>query len=189
MLRLDTPERFRAVYGFSKEDLNPERIRKYDQVVNQGVNVWRKRGRAGENATGYEFMPCSIGGVVLWNPIMRCSSRKTVIDTPLVERRGAVKEIVSTDDYVITIRGTIKRPDGYWPADEIEALNEMYLRNEALPILSPRTAILLNGNEYVVITNIDFPEKPGFTESVDWMIECTSDIPFSLELDENGNEL
>lgn len=153
-----------------------------EQITGIGGQLWKPR--AGN--AGYEFMPVTLNGVALWNPIIRASGRKTVVETPMVDRGGSVKEIISLDDYVISIRGTIKRQDGYWPDAEIAELLDVWRLNEAIPIESALTGRLLNGNEYVVITHLDFPDRQGFVESIDYSIECVSDIPFMIELNENS---
>lgn len=150
------------------------------QLTGLGDKIWMEPQDNGV----YQFMPVSLNGISLWNPIIRAVGRKTIVETPLIERRGSVKEIISIDDYVINIRGIIKRKDGYWPDRELEELLSLYRLNEAIPIQSALTGRLLNGEEYVVITNLDLPEQPGFVESINYSIECVSDIPFELELEE-----
>lgn len=179
----NSEEKQLASYGLGKKDLGLPNNEKRKGLSSIGAMAWK----VGDEGTD-EFMPVKLGGVQLWAPVMRIAGRKTVVETPLVEQNGSVKEIISTDDYVISIRGTIKRKDGKWPDEELLTLLELYQRNEAVPILSAKTAALLNGNEYVVITNINLPDKQGFTESIAYNIECVSDIPFVLELDDKGNE-
>lgn len=147
-----------------------------------GGTLWREKDGI------YEFMPVKLGGVQLWGPQIRITGRKTIVETQLVERGGSVKEIISTDDYIINIRGVIKTTDGLWPDEELNILLELYRKNEAVPIESAKTASVLNGNEYVVITNLSLPGNPGFVESIRYEIECVSDTPFTLELNDNGNE-
>lgn len=175
--------RMKALYGVDAEKYNdvPDIKGKKAQVSSLGKALWNsKNGK-------WEFMPVTLGGVELWNPIIRITARKTVVETPMVEQEGSVKEIISLDDYIINIRGIIKTADGTWPNDEIAALAELWKRKEAIPIFNAKTAHFLNGNENVVITNLTIPESPGKTESEAYEIECVSDIAFSLELDENGN--
>lgn len=177
--------KYKALFGPSVEELAQEMQpnTKREQSLSVGGELWRQLPNG-----VYEFMPIVLGGVQLWGPQIRIVGRKTIIETPLVERKGSVKEIISTDDYIISIRGTIKRQDGLWPEEELARLIELYERNEALEIESAITNRILNGDEYVVITNLQLPGKPGFTESIDFEIECVVDIPFELELDEDGNE-
>lgn len=148
-----------------------------DQQTHNGKSLWRKVD------DGYEFMPVKIGELDLWNPVIRVTARKTIVETPLVEREGSVKEIISLDDYIINIRGIIKNKTGLWPADEVKQLFDLWKQNKALPIQSAITAIALSGNENVVITNLSLPEQQGKVESVAYEIECVSDQSFTLEIE------
>lgn len=181
---VDIPSWAKSVYGFTKEDLKSgvRRVNKHVQSSSLEVKVWRERNNPKEQG-GWQFMPVVLGGVQLWEPVIRLVARKTVVETPLVERDGSVKEIISMDDYIINIRGIIKNNTGLWPDEEIGMLAELYRRNEAIPIISALTSHFLNGNEYAVITNLNIPETPGYVESVRYEIECVSDIPFELELE------
>lgn len=180
--RLDTPARFKSLYGVKSEDLEQGLAKSERNLTALGGQLYRSVGST------YEFMPVRLGGLQLWNPIIRAVCRKTVVETPLVERNGSVKEIVSTDDWVINIKGTIKLSGGGWPDQALEDLLAMFYRNEAVSIESALTARLLNGNEYVVLTNLSLPDKQGKEQSIDYEIECVSDIAFELELnDEDGN--
>lgn len=170
----DIPQQFRGLYGFRAESLevnarNP-RSTLGDEVFKMKEGVW-------------QFMPVSLGGIDLWNPIIRIQGRKTVVETQMVERAGSVKEIISLDDYVINIRGLIKRVDGSWPDRELAELEALWTRNEAIPIRSAITAILMNGNEYVVLTNLNLPERPGHTELIAYEMEMVSDTQFELEIE------
>ncbi len=56
------------------------------------------------------FMPVALNGYQLpLEPIISISGKKTIIETPLTgnTRRGTVKEIITTDDYEVKIRGII----------------------------------------------------------------------------------
>ena len=164
---------------FTEEGLQdvPKANDKSIATTETGASLWKSAGN------GYVFMPCTLGGIELWNPIMRVTGRKTIIETSLVERKGSVKEIINQDDYVINIRGVIKTTDGSWPDKEVKMLKELFERNESLDIISALTAIMLEGNEHVVITNLTLPEQQGRTESVIYELELTSDQAFELELE------
>lgn len=176
--KYDTPERFKSLYGVKSADLQGQLRSARDKRTALGGELYRTI------PGGYEFMPVSLGGLQLWAPVIRAVCRKTVVETPLVERDGSVKEIISTDDWIINIRGVIKRSDGEWPDAELEQLLDIYRRNEAVSIQSALTNRLLNGAEYVVITNLSLPERQGYTQSVEYQIECVADKPFELVIDE-----
>lgn len=127
------------------------------------------------------YMPVKLGGVELWNPVMRAIARKTIVETKLTERNGSVKEIISQDDYVLNIKGWIKKTDNVWPEEEVRQLNELFRRNEALEIDSALTCILLEGqDEMAVIKSLSFPTVKGET-AVMYELELITDVGFDLE--------
>lgn len=182
------PHILRSEGGEPAKDFQPEDIKdrlpnaqeRKKQATALGDKIWL------EQNSGYQFMPVALDGIQLWHPRIRVTAKKNIVETHLVERNGSVKEIVSTEDFVINIQGTIKRTDGLWPDEELGQLIEIWKKNEAIPIKSAITGRLLNGHEEVVIKSIDLPDRPGFVESIDYAIECISDIPFLLELNEDS---
>lgn len=181
----DIPAEMQALYGVRADQFELKR----QALSKTGSEFWKQ-----DSDGRWYFMPVVLGGVPLWNPIMRVTGRKTVVETPLTERPGSVKEIISLDDYVINIRGLIKRSvvdskgviksgDEQWPEEEVRQLKALYERNEAVDIESVMTNILLNGrDESVVITNLTFPEKRG-QSVVAYELEMVTDTSFDLEID------
>lgn len=171
-----------AVVSDNPFRVDDDAIDKESIAVGKGVSLWHNReSNGGKLGSGWQFMPISINGLALWEPIIRPVGRKTIIETPMVERSGSVKEIISSDDWIFNIRGVIKRADGRYPDAEITQLVDLRNQQKALPIISALTTILLQ-HEFVVITSLTFPETPGRTQSVAYEIECVGDIPFKLEL-------
>lgn len=127
------------------------------------------------------YMPIRLGDVELWNPVIRATTKKTIIETALTERPGSVKEIINRQDYVFSIKGIIKRSDGTWPEEEVRQLNALFQREEALEIDSPLTCVLLAGQEeMVVIKDFKLPIPKGET-AIPYELELVSDIDFDLE--------
>lgn len=123
-LIIDIPGNEAATYGFNSKNLEnriPDGSSRREQRTALSDRLWLDP-QTGE--AGYQFMPVAIGGIQLWNPIIRLAARKLVVDTPMVEMDGSVKEIISIDDYIINIRGTIKNTDGLWPDDDVAALKD-----------------------------------------------------------------
>ena len=130
------------------------------------------------------FMPCMIGGVQLPNePILTINIKKKVVETPLwgSKRRGTVKEIISTEDYMISIKGVaVNYNDSVnYPSDEVDQLNELFLKNEALEIISPLTQLL--GIDYIVLKNFALPEMIGVQHAQAYQFSAVSDQEFILE--------
>jgi len=130
------------------------------------------------------FMPCMIGGVQLPNePILTINIKKKVVETPLwgSKRRGTVKEIISTEDYMISIKGVaVNYNDSVnYPSDEVDQLNELFLRNEALEIISPLTQLL--GIDYIVLKSFALPEMIGVQHAQAYQFSAVSDEEFILD--------
>lgn len=130
------------------------------------------------------FMPCMIGGIQLPNePIITINIKKKVVETALYgsKRKGTVKEIISTEDYMLSIKGVaINYNDSInYPRESVEALNELFLKNEALEIVCPLTEIL--GIEYVVLKSFSLPEMIGIQHAQAYQFSAVSDEEYLLE--------
>jgi hypothetical protein len=131
------------------------------------------------------FMPVALGGVLLPNePTISLSSSKTIVETPLVSstRHGTVKELISIDDWRITLRGiAITDTDTeIYPEDWIDKLHKLYLRNESVEIVCGLTQLL--NIQRVVIKNFELPEMIGIQHAQAYQLELVSDYEFILEL-------
>lgn len=132
------------------------------------------------------FMPVAIGGVVLPNePTLYLSKRKRIVKTTLVgsRRRGSVKELISSEDWEIEIRGICVNTESleFYPEDQVAAINELDAREEALEIECALTSLL--GIYRIVIEQIRFPEMIGMQHAQAYELKCVSDEDFILEID------
>jgi hypothetical protein len=131
------------------------------------------------------FMPMRLGGLVLPNePSIIINSRKNIIETPLAgsTRRGTVKELISIEDWSITIRGVAINYDSVlvYPEDQVKALRDLYEQNEALDVESALTNLL--GIYRLVIKEFLLPEMIGIQHAQAYQFTCSSDEDFILEL-------
>lgn len=106
----------------------------------------------------------------------------------MVNREGTVKELISTDDFRISIRGLCVGTESQWPEDDITALQKIYAENKSHSIACPLTDIFLikpkrEGSDKVVINDLEIMETRGFKNVVGYRMELTSDNPFSLILE------
>jgi hypothetical protein len=130
----------------------------------------------------------SVGFLKSWqlpNPIISITSKKTVIDTPLTERRGTVKELINIQDYEITVRGFIIGIANEFPEHDVTTLRNIYEQNTALSIQCPLTDIFLlrpnrSGSDQVVITDLKLPAIAGIKNVRPYEIRMMSDEPFNL---------
>lgn len=130
----------------------------------------------------------SVDATNKWNlpyPVISVSSRKTIIETPLTERRGTVKELINLQDYEIVIKGFIVSNTNEFPETEVTRLRNIYEQNVALSIQCPLTDIFLlrpdrSGSDQVVITELTFPAITGIKNIRPYQLRMVSDEPFSL---------
>lgn len=115
--------------------------------------------------------------------IKAISARKNIVETPLVGRKGAVRELISSEDFKVSIRTVARTEDGSYPADQIVAFKELYDVNGAVELKSVLTDLLFDENDKVVITDMSFPETPGVEDEQEVAIECVTDKPFELTID------
>ena len=118
-------------------------------------------------------------------PIISVSSKKTIIETPLTERRGTVKEVINSMDYEIVIKGFIIGPTGSFPEAEVTKLRDAFEQNTAMSIKCPVTDIFLvrpgrSGSDMVVIKELSFPPVTAIVNVRPYELRLVSDEPFSL---------
>ena len=132
------------------------------------------------------FMPVSLGGLLLPNePTLVITGQKRIVKTALAgsTRKGSVKELISVDDYSVTIRGIALNYEStrVFPEDMVKDINDLYLRNESLEVKSALTNLL--GIYYLVIERVTFPEMVGIQNAQAYELQCVSDEDFDLEIE------
>jgi hypothetical protein len=128
------------------------------------------------------------GGLTTWNlpfPVISISSRKTIIETPLTERRGTVKELINIEDYEITIKGFIISATNDFPESDVMTLRTIYEQNTPLSIKCPLTDIFLirpdrSGSDQVVIRELKLSPVTGVKNIRPYELSLVSDEAFSL---------
>ena len=127
-------------------------------------------------------------GLKTWElpyPVISVSSRKTIIETPLTERRGTVKELINIQDYEITIKGFIISKANEFPENDVAILRNVYEQNSALSLQCPLTDIFLlrpdrSGSDQVVITELKLDGVSGIKNVRPYELRLVSDTPFNL---------
>jgi len=117
---------------------------------------------------------------MLQNTVSSIVSKKTIVETQLVNAQGNVKEEISMDDWDIAVKGIIVSPDGDYPDQQVFDLKEIYKSSESLGIQNARTSLLFEGNEKVVIKNLKLPELKGMKNVQAFECDLVSDIEFKL---------
>jgi len=139
-------------------------------------------------------------------PLVQIECGKTVIKTAVAGRNFSVKEIVSTNDYNITIRGikviaeeaqvfnTLGETDistlpteyqadyvdEVFPGDFMQEINKWFLKNRDLRIDCELTSLL--GIQRIVMEDIRFPLMEGYVNILPYEIKCVSDTDWELQL-------
>lgn len=118
----------------------------------------------------------------LENAVISITGSKNIVRTPLVGRRGTVKELISVEDYKISIAAFIRSSDGSYPEGQITRMKELYNIDESVELISALTDLLLDEGDRVVITDIQYPPTPGVEDGQAVTIECETDSPFELTI-------
>jgi Domain of unknown function (DUF6046) len=176
--RYDGQEDASNSFGFPDASLGGE-------AENEFVTV--RKSILGNNYNGQQlFMPIKIGGLILPNePTLTITGRKTIVETALVgsTRRGTVKELISVEDYQLTVRGIcINVHQSQYPEDQVKGIHDLFLQNVAHKIQCGLTSLL--GIYRVVVKEISFPEMIGVQHAQAYQLTMVSDEDFILELDE-----
>lgn len=119
-------------------------------------------------------------------PVISVRCKKTIVETPLTERRGTVKELINIMDYDITIRGLIVGKTNEFPEEAVTKLRSLFEQNTAIEMHNGITDIFLmrkdrSGSDMVVIKDLSFPEVKGIKNVRPYELVLVSDEAFSLE--------
>lgn len=109
------------------------------------------------------------------------SLKKKIIDTPLINRRGSVKELIQIEDYKFTING-IYLSDSELPEDELTELDELFNINEPVKIKNAFVEIFLKEDNSVVIESCDLPDMKGISNAQAYSFSIISDTILELEI-------
>ena len=114
--------------------------------------------------------------------LVSITGRKNIIETPLVGRKGSVKELINLDDYQVNITGCLLG-HGAWPEERLEEINELYNVNEAIELKCALTDIFFSETDRVVIQELNIPAMNQVEEVQVIEIKCVTDRAFELIID------
>lgn len=130
------------------------------------------------------FMPVwiksSIEELEIPAAIISIKGKKTIVSTPLIGRRGSVKELISVDDYEITIKGVLMSYDEHFPEEQVQQFRELFELNESVELISAISDLVLQLDNRIVIKSIDFPPTDGVENAQ--MIHITAETDSQIEL-------
>jgi hypothetical protein len=134
------------------------------------------------------------GKILLQNTVSSLTNKKTIVETPLVNRQGTVKEEVSVCDWEMNVKGIAvgATPDQY-PETEVLELINLYKMGVSLGIQNVRTAMAFYGeggnhklgigDETVVIKDLRLPEIQGRKHCQAFEMNLVSDLAFDLYIE------
>lgn len=121
--------------------------------------------------------------------VVSIRGRKMLIKTPMVERKGSVKEMYAVDDYAMTVKGFLIAADRKFPEALLIQMKDLCERKTAVTIDNALFNLFLDDKDLpvseqrrVVITDYDFPEVTGGRHVRPFVLQLESDTVFTLEL-------
>lgn len=120
-------------------------------------------------------------------PIISIGMSKTIVKTATVgkKKKRSVKEYITTDDEVITIKGVcvdLTDPEKY-PADQVKMLNDLFEINDAIEI-EDNAFFELFGIRKMVIEDLQWDEMIGESGMQKYTIKALGDDDFYADLNE-----
>ncbi|KQT17427.1 hypothetical protein ASG31_08430 [Chryseobacterium sp. Leaf404] len=167
-------ERPRGTIHFSNRTGQP-----FNKIGKYGQDIWFPIELKGTKLVGDSLEPISI-------PIDICTVSvnlvSTIIRTPVTERIGTVKEIISHDDYKFTIRGFLTSKDRTVPEDQILNLKDLRNSTQEKTLHGGYPELFLDETCRIVISDVEFPEVQGKNHWIrPFTLTCESDFITDLE--------
>lgn len=120
-------------------------------------------------------------------PLISIGLTKTIVETATVgkDRKGTVKEYITTEDYSLRIRGLCFNPESLqeYPSDQILELEKMFAINDSLEIVSNPFLELFQIRK-IVLKDIDYEDMAGMPGMQKYTISAVSDQDFYADLNE-----
>lgn len=115
------------------------------------------------------------------NAVISFVGKKTIVETAMVGRKGSVKELISIDDYEISIQGQALHSD--FPEAALIELNELYNINEAVTLKCALTDIFLSEDDRVVIKGMELSDMKGTDSCQVVKLNLLTDQSFKLTIE------
>ena len=107
--------------------------------------------------------------------IIGMRSKAIIVETPMVERRGAVIEEIGIDAWRFVVKGFFVDPLNQFPDQELDLLNQLWETREPVRLKCALTDLFLGENDRVVMTQLDIPEKAKVIGVRDFSFELVQD--------------
>lgn len=129
----------------------------------------------------YQFLPATIDGIEMPNPIVIITGEKSIVETDIVDV-GTVFEKVFTKPYSITIICTLIGENGNWPEAKLKEQVALWKKDEVVTLKCASTDLFLQAEHNLVITNIAILDSQGAENVEVVQLDGKSNIDFELEL-------
>jgi hypothetical protein len=131
-------------------------------------------------------------------PIITVSGQLNVVSTAVAGADGSVKEIVSVEDYRVNLkcfltdnkfedvgflsdRGfKISLRKEEFPEQRVREIRNLFEGKKSVRVISPY--LNLFNIQYLLVTNMSFPELDGMTSIIPCELQCISDKPLEIKL-------
>lgn len=128
------------------------------------------------------FCPVKLDGLYMPNPLISITGQKNIVDTPLINGEGSVKEIIQTNDYQIKILIVCASNDGTYPDDQVKNIRDKWKLDSVLTLESPVTDFFIQKENNFVLKDIDVPAVRGVMNTQVIELSGVSDTYFELEI-------
>jgi hypothetical protein len=203
LVSLSLTDLFTDVFGINPDGFNPQFAQQPYPLLYADTN---QAPYYAYNGNREMYMPLKLADVWLPFPVLSVSCRKNIVETPMVNRRGTVKELISTEDYRFHIKGLIIGDNNEYPEDQVMQLKQLFEIDTALAVQCAKTDIFLlsanrssanntsdanlSGDDFsqnlldqVVLLEMHFPPLNGIRNVQPYEILLQSDTPFKLIID------
>jgi hypothetical protein len=127
------------------------------------------------------FMPATLNGYELPNPLITITGEKAIVETDIVGV-GTVFEKIYDRPYDITIICTLFGEDGQFPEKEIKELVDGWEANQVLTLECALTDFFLTAENNFVLTRISLLDMEGIEHVQVVQLDGRSNIEFELEI-------
>lgn len=139
----------------------------------------------GQDLIGREvFLPVTIqaGGKNYEFPysVLTMRRAKIIVETPMVERGGSVKEEIGMEDWKISMKGFLIDPMNQFPDEQLYALDQLFKHKEPVRLKCALSDLFLEENDFVVIKELDIPDKSRVIGVRDFALSMVSDSILTL---------
>ena len=118
--------------------------------------------------------------LVIDNALVALSIQKNIIETAIAGRDFSVVEIVSAENWQISITAYIINQSGLFPENELIKLRKFFFKNRALKVVNDYLRMM--DIAHIVIKDLTLPDAGGYVNVIPYQITAVNDALIDLEL-------